>query len=68
MIIVLVGLAVYLYLGLTECKTAATALGGRLQECGAGLEGCMTQAAECQQALIDLEAMCAPYLSPEVQE
>ena len=68
LIIVLIGLAVYLYLGLTECKTIATTYGEKLQECALGLETCVIQAGQCQEALINLEGMCAPYLSQELPE
>lgn len=66
-IILLIGLTAYLYLGLMKCKNTATEIGARLQECGTGLQACVTQAGSCQQTLMELEAMCAPYLF-QVQE
>ncbi len=68
MIIVLIGLAVYLYLNLTECKTIATTYGESLQECAAGLETCVVQAGQCQEDMINLEGMCASCLSQELPE
>ena len=65
LVIVLIALAGYLYSGVTKCKTVATDLGSRLQECGAGLETCVTQATQCQEALINLQQTCAPYLPTE---
>ncbi len=65
LIIVLIALAGYLYSGVTKCKTVATDLGTKLQECGAGLETCMVQATQFQEALVNLQEMCAPYLPTE---
>ena len=65
LVIVLIALAGYLYSGVTKCETVATDLGVTLQECGAGLEICTTQATQCQEALINLQQMCAPYLPAE---
>ena len=65
LVILLIALTGYLYSGVTECKTSATDLGIKLQECGAGLEECMTQATQCQAALINLQQMCAPYFPTE---
>ena len=65
LVIVLIALAGYLYSGVTKCKTVATDLGAKLQECGAGLEACMAQATQCQAALTNLQQMCAPYLPVE---
>lgn len=65
LVIVLIAFAGYLYLGVTKCKTVATDLGAKLQECGAGLGECMTQATQCQTALTNLQQMCAPYLPVE---
>jgi len=65
LVIVLIALAGYLYSGVTKCKAVATDLGVKLQECGAGLETCMTQATQCQTALTNLQQMCAPYLPVE---
>ena len=65
LVIVLIALAGYLYSGVTKCKAVATDLGVTLQECGAGLETCMTQATQCQEALTNLQQICAPYLPAE---
>ena len=65
LIIVLIALVGYLYSGVTKCKDTATDLGAKLQECGAGLETCTTQATQCQEALTNLQQMCAPYLPAE---
>ena len=51
LIIVLLVLVGYLYSGAAKCKTAATELGAKLQECGTGLETCIAQATQCQAAL-----------------
>ena len=67
-IVLLIGLTAYLYLGLMQCKNTATEIGTRLQECGTGLQACVTQAGNCQQALLELEAACAPVLFQETEE
>lgn len=71
-LIVLIGLSYYLYSGLMKCKVVATDLGAQLQECGTGidqlqigLQECMTQATQCQEALVSLQETCAPYLPTE---
>jgi len=72
LIVFLAGLSLYLYLGLMECKNMATGLaadlGTRLEQCGGNLEQCMTQINNCQQTLIELETICAPYLLQEFEE
>lgn len=65
LVIALIVLAGYLYSGVTECKTVATDLGVQLQACGTGLGTCAAQATQCQEALINLQQMCAPYLPAE---
>ena len=71
-VIVLAGVAYYLYSGANECKVMATDLGAQLVECGAGvgqlqtgLGECTVQATQCGEALINLQQVCAPYLSAE---
>ena len=65
LVVVLIALAGYLYSGVTKCKAVATDLGAKLQECGTGLETCMVQATQCQEALINLQQECTPYLPAE---
>jgi len=60
LIILVVALAVLswsLYSGVTECKTVATDLGTKLQQCAVGVEA-------CQDALTALGQVpaCAPYI------
>jgi len=61
-VIVLAGVAYYLYSGVNECKAAATSIGTRLVECGAGAEQLQSGLGECQKALISLQQMCARYI------
>ena len=71
-VIVLAGVVYYLYSGANKCKVMATDLGAQLVGCGAGVEQlqaglgeCTAQATQCQEAFINLQQMCAPYLPTE---
>lgn len=73
-LIVLAGFTYYLYSGAAKCKTMATGLGTKLQECGAGvdqlkagLNECMAGVKVYQDALTALKQVpdCAPYI-PEM--
>ena len=71
-LVALGGFTYYLYSGVTECEVVATDLGAQLLECGAGVElltagldACTVQATQCQEALITLQQLCAPYLPTE---
>lgn len=61
-LIVLADFTYYLCSGAKKCEVMATNLGVKLQECGAGLEICTTQATHCQEALTNLQQVCALYL------
>jgi len=63
-VIALAGLSYYLYSGANKCKAIATDLGGKLQQCAAGVAQCATGATTCQNALTALKQIptCAPYL------
>lgn len=61
-VIVLAGVAYYLYSGVSECKATATGIGAQLIECGAGAKQLQSGLGECQEALTGLQQMCAPYL------
>jgi hypothetical protein len=46
-LVVLIGVAVYFYLGTNKCKTMATDLGAKLQECSTGAEQLKTNLDKC---------------------
>ncbi len=62
LVVVFAGSSLYLYLGLSQCKTQAQACVDGLGQATNGLQQCQEQAGQCQEALSNIQQICAPYL------